>query len=105
MSPSDKSGDLREHAAAAAAPPRVRPLARDEPSVPAQQRVRCDERVDLAQSPSSDSVPARSEPPPIVIREPEALSVTYGHGFRELVRRFGNTWKQLALHCLDRRPV
>src|SRR4029453_350780 len=49
-------------------------------------------------------------PSPVQIRAAPPITtsvnaVTYRYGVRELIRRFGNTWEQLAFYCFDRLPV
>jgi hypothetical protein len=70
----DQSPDLGEHARTTAPPLRVRPFARDDLPMPPENRVWRDDRGDLTQPATAQSVPVHGEPPPVVIAQPQALA-------------------------------
>ena len=63
----DEPADLCEHAAPTRPGRRVRPLAGDQLSVPAEQRVRSDDRGDLAQRPTAHPEGPHGEAPSVAI--------------------------------------
>src|SRR5882762_725237 len=63
----DQATDLGEHDAAAGLTARVGPLPRNQLAVPAQQRVRGDDRGDLAQPLTAYAVRPYSKPAPVLI--------------------------------------
>jgi hypothetical protein len=65
--PNHQSPDLREHARTTALPLHVRPLARDQLPMPAENHVRPHDRGDLAQSSTAQPVPADGQPTPLLI--------------------------------------
>jgi hypothetical protein len=71
--PHHEAADFCQHLMAAGPLPCVRPFPRDELSMPSQNRVRGDDRGDLAQDAPSEPVAQDRQPPPIVIHQLEPL--------------------------------
>ena len=69
--PPDQLTDFRENTATSHALPGVGPFPRDELPVPAEQRVRRDDRRDLAQRLPTQPVGSRGKFPPVVIGQPQ----------------------------------
>jgi hypothetical protein len=63
--------DLRKHARTNTSSFAVGPFPRDQLSMPSEDRVRSDDRRDLALHASAQSVPTNGEPTPLVIAEPK----------------------------------
>ena len=70
--PHDEPPDLREHALLTVPTLRMGPFARDEMTMPSENRVGSDDGGDLEQSLTPQSMPAHREPTPFVIVEPQA---------------------------------
>src|SRR5262245_32360987 len=70
--PHDQSPDLREDARTARSARRVRPLARDELAMPAQDRIGRDNRRNLAQHTPAQMLPAPRETAPLVVGYPQS---------------------------------
>ena len=69
-----RAADLRDHAGTTRPPLRVRPLAGDQLPMPPQNRVGGDNRGELAQQPTAQTLPAPRQPAPVLIGQAEASS-------------------------------
>ena len=70
--PHDQPPDLREDARTARSARRARPLARDELAMPAQDRIGRDNRRNLAQHTSAQTLPAPRETAPLFVGYPQS---------------------------------
>ena len=70
--PQHKLPNLGQDTTRACSLPRMRPLARHQPPVPSQKRVRRDSRRNLAQRRSTQSVRSPGQSSPVIICEPQA---------------------------------
>jgi hypothetical protein len=70
--PHDETPDLQAHTLTTRFTRRVRPFARDELPMPAQNRVGRDDRGDVGQQLSTQPLPASREPPTLRIGQPHA---------------------------------
>jgi len=70
--PHDELADLGEDTPTARSPVRVRPLAGHQLPVPPQQRVRRDDRRDVTQGFSTETIRPYSKSPPVVVCQPQS---------------------------------